>query len=58
MIEIGIPQVLIGVIFTLRILTAIISCDGFLVSRSRAVAEVLANAIIIALLYVGGFWSQ
>lgn len=58
MIEIGIPQVLIGVIFTLRILVAIISCDGIFVSRSRAVAEVLVNVMIIAILYAGGFWSQ
>ena len=56
----GIPQILMIVLFTARIVVAIMQ-HGELTAdlrRRNAFYEILANAIIIAILYAGGFWSQ
>ena len=56
----GIPQILMIVIFTLRIIGAIASHGEVTADfrRRNAFYDVLAEAIIISILYSGGFWSQ
>lgn len=56
----GVPQILMIVLFSLNILVAILQ-HGKLettIRRHNAFSDILANAIIIAILYAGGFWSQ
>lgn len=56
----GIPQILMIVIYSWNILFAILR-HGELettIRRHNALYDILANAIIISILYAGGFWSQ
>lgn len=56
----GIPQILIIILFTLQILVAIINHGRIKtdVRRTNAFSEIFAVAIIAGILYAGGFWSQ
>lgn len=59
-IEMGVPQILMIIIYTLNILIAILQ-HGKLettIHRHNALYDILVDAIIISILYAGGFWSQ
>ena len=55
----GIPQILMIILFTIRICVAI-STHGVLeadLRRHNAWYDIFANGIIISILYAGGFWD-
>ncbi|MBQ6298654.1 MAG: hypothetical protein IJK81_13400 [Selenomonadaceae bacterium] len=55
----GIPQILMIVIFSLHMLMSILTHGKETeVRRRNAVTDFFSVAIFVAILYAGGFWSQ